>query len=504
MKSLLLISTLVLAASAMAQKPADATPAKPADSTSSASKPDDLVVTKHSITFQGSPLAYTATAGTLPIKNDDGDEEGKLFFVAYTKDGADPSTRPLTFAYNGGPGSSSMWLHMGCLGPRRVVLEKDGSMPAPPFKVTDNQETWLDKTDVVMVDAMGTGYSRLAKPDLSKKYYSMRGDIASFGEFIREYLAKNKRFSSPIFIAGESYGGIRTGGLSNYLLDHGIALNGAIIISGVMNFGTLDSGRGNDIPYISFLPTMAATAWYHKKCGNHYATVEECVADATKFADGEYTDALMRGSSMTPDQIKAVAKKMAAITGLNETYILNAHLRVNDGEFFKELLRDEGKTTGRLDARFTGQDAREVGDNPEYDPAEAAVTPVFNSMVNDYLERELNYSRDDRYRMNNYGGMGGWDFGTRGGYADVSDDLRQCLIQNPHMKLMMCYGYYDLACPFGGALYTVNHMDLQPSQMSRISWGYYPAGHMMYIDTPSREKLHKDIDAFYDKAMDGK
>jgi carboxypeptidase C (cathepsin A) len=236
-----------------------------------------------------------------------------------------------------------------------------------------------------MVDAMGTGYSRLAKPDLAKKYYSMRGDIAAFGEFIHEYLAKNKRFSSPVFIAGESYGGIRTAGLSNYLLEHGIALNGAIIMSGVMNFGTLDSGRGNDIPYISFLPTMAATAWFHHKSTNKYPSVEAAVADATKFADGEYTDALMRGSSMSPDEIKGVAKKMAAITGLSESYILNSHLRVNDGEFFKELLRDEGKTTGRLDARFTGQDAREVGDGPEYDPAESAVTPVFGSMVNDYL-----------------------------------------------------------------------------------------------------------------------
>jgi carboxypeptidase C (cathepsin A) len=490
MKSLLLISTLLIASVALAQKPDD----KPASG--------DIVVTKHTITFHGAPLAYTAATGTLPIRNDDGEVEGQLFFVAYTKDDADSATRPVTFAYNGGPGSSSMWLHMGCLGPRRVVLNSDGSMPAPPFKLADNQETWLDKTDVVMVDAMGTGYSRLAKPELSKKFYSMRGDIAAFGEFIREYLAKYHRFGSPLFIAGESYGGIRTGGLSNYLLGRGMALNGAVIISGVTNFGTLDSGRGNDVPFISFLPTMAATAWYHHKLGNKYSSVEAVVADAEKFASGEYSAALNAGSSMSMDKQKVVAKKMSSLIGLSESYILNSHLRIDDQRFFKELLRDEGKTTGRLDARFTGQDAREVGDGPEYDPSESAVTPVFGSMVNDYLERELNYSKDDRYRMNNYGS--GWDFGTRGGYADTSEDLRQALVQNPHMKLMFVCGYYDLACPEWGMHYTVDHMDLQQAQLSRISWGYYPAGHMVYIDTPSREKLHKDLDAFYDLALDGK
>ena len=495
MKLLLLIPSLLVASMALGQKAPDAP---------TTVKPDELVVTKHSINFHGSPMAYTATTGTLPIRNDDGDIEGQLFFVAYTKDDADPTTRPVTFAYNGGPGSSSMWLHMGCLGPRRVVLNDDGSMPAPPFKITDNEETWLNKTDVVMVDAMGTGYSRLLKSEQSKKYYSMRGDIAAFGEFIRSYLAKNKRFSSPIFLAGESYGGIRTAGLSGYLLDRGIALNGAVIISGVMNFGTLDSGRGNDVPYISFLPTMAATAWYHHKLGKKYSTVEAVVADANKFADGEYTDALMHGGSMSAAETKAVAKKMAALTGMSEQFILNNHLRVSEFRFFKELLRDEGKTVGRLDARFEGQDATEAGDGPEYDPSEAAVTPVFGSMVNDYLERELNYARDDRYRMNNYAGTGGWDYGIRSSYPDTSDDLRQALIQNPHMKLMFVCGYYDLACPFGGTHYTVNHMDLQPAQLDRISWGYYPAGHMLYIDKPSREKLHKDIDAFYDSALSGK
>lgn len=464
--------------------------------------PTEPVVTKHTMTFHGAPLSYTATTGLMPIRNDDGEIEGRLFYVAYTKDGEDPTRRPVTFSYNGGPGSSSMWLHMGCLGPRRVVLEKDGSMPQPPFRLEDNQETWLDKTDVVMIDAMGTGYSRPEKAELGKKFYGMQGDIAAFGEFVRAYLGKNHRYASPLFLAGESYGGIRTAGLSNYLLDHGIALNGAVIISGVTNFATLDAGRGNDVPFIGYLPSMAATAWYHHRLGNRYPTVDSLVREVEKFASGEYADALLEGSSMSPAKTKAVAAKVASYTGLSTQYVMNSHLRIRPREFFKEILREEGKTVGRLDSRFTGQDAREVGSGPEYDPAEAAVTPVFNSMVNDYLERELSFARDDRYRMNNYGGMGGWDYGRGGdGYPDTSEDLRQALVQNPHMKLMFACGYYDLACPYWGMHYTVNHMDLGPAQMSRISWGFYPAGHMMYIDSVSRVELKKDVDAFYDSAL---
>ena len=462
----------------------------------------DLVVTKHTITVHGSTLAYTATAGTLPIKDDNGELEGKLFFVAYTKDGADPGTRPVTFAYNGGPGSASLYLHLGCLGPRRIVLNKDGTMPAPPFRVTDNEETWLDKTDVVMIDAMGTGYSRLAKPEYGPKFYGVQGDLVGFGEFIREYLGKNHRFGSPVFLAGESYGGIRTAGLAGYLLNNGIALNGAIIISGVMNYGVISSGRGNDAPYIGFLPSMTAVAWYHKKLGNKFATVEDAVAASEKFCDGEYSHALMAGGSLSPAETKAVAAKLASLTGLSETFCLNSHLRIDDGEFFKELLRDQGKTIGRYDARFLGQDAREVGDSTDYDPSDSEITPVFNSMVNDYLERELNFESDDRYRMNNYGGAR-WDYGTRQGYADTSESLRQALVQNTHMKLMFVCGYYDLACPQWGTHYTVNHMDLGPAQLKRISWSYYPSGHMVYIDQTCREKLHKDIDAFYDSATVG-
>lgn len=453
-------------------------------------------VTKHTISVGGKTLNYTATAGTLPIRNDDGEIEGHLFFVAYTKDGVPSPTRPVTFAYNGGPGSSSAWLHMGVFGPRRVALNDDGSMPAPPYKLVDNQETWLESTDVVMVDAMGTGYSRPATAELGRKFYGLQGDIQAYGEFVRAYLNRYGRNKSPIYIAGESYGGIRTAGLSGYLTDRGIGLSGAIIISGVENFITLRNGQGNDVPFVGYFPSFAATAWYHKKLGSRYRTVEAVVADAERFAAGDYTLALMAGSSLSPQEKAKVAKRMGELCGLSETYLLRANLKVTPGAFFKELLRDRGQVTGRLDSRILGEDATDNGNGPEFDPSDAAITPPFNMLVNDYLSNELGLRVEDRYRLTNYGT--GWDYGPGGGgYPDTSGQLRQALQKNPHLRVLFACGYYDLACPFFAQKFTVNHMDLRPDQMARLSFQYYPAGHMLYIEKGSREKFKRDIDAFY-------
>ncbi|RYG24747.1 peptidase S10 [bacterium] len=454
------------------------------------------VVTKHSITVGGRPLAYTATAGTLPIRNDDGEIEANVFFVAYTKDGAELGTRPITFAYNGGPGSSSTWLHMGVLGPRRVAMNDDGTMPKPPFRVVDNQETWLESTDVVMVDAIGTGYSRPASAEAARKFYSMTGDIAAFGEFVRAYLAKSQRFNSPIYLAGESYGGIRTAGLAGWLTQRGIGLSGAIIVSGVENYITSRESRGNVVPYISFLPSYTATAWYHKKLGNRYPTVEAATADAEKFALGDYTTVLMAGTNASASDRNRAAQRLAALTGLSETYVKQANLKISPGAFFKELLRSEGKSVGRLDSRITAQDAVDTGVRTDFDASDAAITPPFYMAVNDYLSKELKVSMDDRYRLNNYGS--GWEYGlSGGGYPDTSGDLRDALARNPHMKVLFNCGYYDMACPYFGQKFTVGQMDLRPEQLARISFTYYPAGHMMYIEKGSREKLKRDIDAFY-------
>lgn len=464
-------------------------------------RPFGTFVTHHTITLHGQPLDYTATAGVIPIKSDEGEVEGQLFYVAYTKDGADPATRPVTFAYNGGPGSSSIFVHLGALGPRRVAMNDDGSMPQPPFHMVDNQETWLGDTDVVIVDAMGTGYSRLAKPDYGRLFYSVQGDIAAYGQFISSYLGMNRRFVSPVFLAGESYGGIRTAGLAGYLIDHGIALNGATIISGVENYLTLSPQRGNDVPYITYFPTYATTAWYHKRLSRaqEAKSVDQIADEAEKFAFGDYANALLMGTEMPKAQYDHIVRRAAELTGLSETFVRQSHLRIAPQRYFKELLRDKGLTIGRYDGRLTATDALEIGDRPEFDPSDAAVTPVFNSMAQQYLPTELGIKTDLEYRLNNYGG-GPWDFGTRNGYADTSEDLRRAFAKNPYMKLMFVCGRYDLACPFGAAHFTVNHMDLNPSQLANVSFAYFPAGHMVYIERSSREKLQRDVSNFYRSA----
>lgn len=453
-------------------------------------------VTQHSITIGGQKIGYKAIASHMPIRNESGELQGEMFFVAYIKDGEDPKTRPLTFAYNGGPGSASLWLHMGALGPRRVAMNPDGSMPKPPYHVVDNQETWLPSTDIVMVDAMGTGYSRLAKPDMGKQFFGVQADIRAFAEFVRAFLARYGRFSSPIYLAGESYGGIRTAGLSNALLGNGIALNGAIIISGTMNFGTLDAARGNDLPYIGFLPTLATTAWYHKKLSARLQkmTVEQVASEAEAFAGGEYASALMKGTDLTPEEEARIAKRISELTGIKESFVKDAHLRVSDWRFYKELLRESGQTVGRLDSRLKGTDAVEVGDGPDYDASGAATGPVFYASICDYLSNELNYKTEAKYRMWNTDG-GGWDQ-DQGAITDTTEALRQAMVQNPHMKLLMVYGWYDLACPFYAAKYSLRHMDLKKQALDRISWQYYTAGHMMYIEEASRIKLGKDVATF--------
>jgi len=456
----------------------------------------EYVQTKHSIQLGSGSLSYTATAGTLPIRNNQGEEEIRMFYAGYTKENAG-ADRPIIFAFNGGPGSASLWLHMGALGPKRAALNGDGSLPAAPYKLVDNKETWCEWADVVMVDAPGCGYSRLTKPEFGKKYYSVRGDAQAFSEFIRMYLTRNKRWSSPLFIAGESYGGMRVGILSKTLLDNGIGLAGAIIVSGTLNFGNLDAGRGNDLPYITYLPTYCATAYYHKKLSPRLMKdFKKSMAEAEAFASGEYAAALTKGDALTDVEKDKMAAKVAEYTGVSKTFVLRSHLRISDYRYYKELLRDEGKKIGRLDSRLTGTDANESGEGPETDPSSDAITPPIVSSLYNYLSTDLNYQTDVKYFP--YKPDGGWEFG--GGYADTSEDFRACLAANPHMKVMICCGYTDLACPYYAIQYTINHMDLPKAARSNIEWTYYMAGHMMYIDTASREKLHSDVGAFIKRA----
>src|SRR5437660_3096887 len=356
------------------------------------------VVTHHSITVGGKELRYTATTGMMPIKNREGETEARIFFMAYTLDGVENrSARPLTFSFNGGPGSASVWLHLGCIGPRRVPMNPDGTMPAPPYHLVDNQQTWLDQTDLVFIDPVGTGYSRIVRPEASR-FIGLNGDIESVGEFIRMYLVRNERWTSPLFLAGESYGTTRASALSGYLIDRGIAFNGIVLISTIMNFETTDFAAGNDLPYIMFLPSYAATAWYHKKLPRDLQSksVNQVAAEAEQWAANEYSLALGKGDRLQGAERQEAIAKLSRFTGLDKTFIENANLRVSLNFFRKELLRDEKRSIGRLDARFKGYDSSYVSAGPDFDASEAAIRPPYTSTFNNYVRSELGFKSEDR------------------------------------------------------------------------------------------------------------
>lgn len=464
-------------------------------------KPEpEPVVTHHQIRVGSRALTYTATTGRLPIKNVDGETEAYIFFIAYTLDNppGGAGKRPLTFSFNGGPGSSSVWLHLGAIGPRRVRMQPEGFMPAPPYQLEDNQYTWLDQTDLVFIDPVGTGYSRPAKKELGKKFWSLKGDIASVGEFIRLYLSRYQRWGSPLFLAGESYGTTRAAGLSGYLIEHGIAFNGIVLVSSVLNFQTLEFAKGNDLPYILYLPTYTSTAWYHKKlpADLQKQPLQQVLRQAEEFASGEYTLALPQGDRMTPEQRKKVVAALARFTGLSPEYLEESNLRVEHEHFTKELLRDQNRTVGRLDSRFTGLDLSGVSETPDFDPSMAAIRPPYTAMFNNYVREDLGYKSDLEYFI-----LGGffksWEWGNAGeGFPDVSEALRSAFAKNNYMKLFVANGYYDLATPFYATQYTLNHLNLDPSLRKNVTLGYYEAGHMMYIRQDSLEKLHADISKF--------
>ncbi len=449
--------------------------------------------TKHSITLPSRKVDYTATAAQLPLRNAEGDVECRMFYVAYTDDHANAKTRPVTFAFNGGPGSATLWLHMGGLGPVRAPMPDDGSLPQPPYSATANMDCWLDFTDIVFVDAPATGFSRLARADLGRKYFGVRQDIAAFTEFVRGWLVEHKRWSSPLFIAGESYGGIRGSGLSNSLFHSGIAVNGFISISGSNNFLTLDGMRGNDATYIGFLPSMAACAYYHHKLAAKYKSVEQVVAESTAWVDKEYGPALLRGNSLSVAEKDAVASRLSQFLGISKQYCLGSNLRVSEFAFFKELLREEGLSIGRYDGRLVAKEELTVGRQQANDPSDDAVTAPFYSSFNGYVTEELKVKTDLKYMI--FGDIGNWQ-SPEGSYPETSSDLREVLMANRFFRVLFACGYYDLACPFNASIYTVNHMGLDAESRSRVKFSYYPAGHMMYIEKVSRKKFHDDVKQF--------
>lgn len=459
-------------------------------------------VTHHKITVGGKVLAYTATVGHVPIKNEKNEAEAQMFYVAYTLDTKDSGKRPLTFAFNGGPGSATVWLHMGCFGPKRVKMLPNGFMPPPPFELEDNQDTILNRTDLVFVDAIGTGYSRALTAELGKKFWSVGGDIAAFGEFIRVYLQQNSRWTSPVFLAGESYGTTRAAGLSGYLVDHGIALNGIVLISTILNFETVSFTTGNDLPYVLYLPTYAMTAAYHHKLATELEQNPDALRkEVEQWAGSEYTQALQQGDALSATARQSVVDHLARYTGLSKRYIERSNLRVNLSQFDSELLREDGKTVGRLDGRFTGVNEDGNQQFADYDPSEAAIRPPYTAAFGNYVKQELGYQNDTTYYVLG-GGIGHWDYGLSGwsGFADTSAGLRHAFAKNPFMQVYVAEGYYDSATPYFAAEYTFNHMGLTNENHKNVARGQYKAGHMVYIDNESMDKLHHDVDALFDRA----
>ncbi|MFY9233601.1 MAG: hypothetical protein WAO58_03985 [Fimbriimonadaceae bacterium] len=468
---------------------------------------DEPVVTHHSIEVNGEPFHYTVTAGMMPLRDETGELEAGIFYMAYSKvsgpkDLVPDSKRPLMFSFNGGPGSSSVWLHLGAVGPKRVRLQDDGALPPPPYELVDNPHTWLEHTDLVFIDPVGTGYSRPAKKDGGEKYWGLKGDIESIGEFIRLFLTRSERWSSPLFLVGESYGTTRAAGLSGYLIEQGIAFNGIVLVSSILNLQTARFNKGNDLPYILFLPTYTATAWYHKKLRGS-RSLSASLKQVEDFASGEYMLALAKGNNLRPAERKSVVKKLAKFTGLSTEYVDNTDLRINIHMFCKELLRSQKRTVGRLDSRFKGIDANAAEARPEVDPSMTGILPPYTAMLNDYVRRVLGFKSDLYYRIFAEGKLHEkWDWGKASeGHPDTSEALRSALTRNPFMKVFVANGYYDLATPYFATKYTLSHLGLDPSLKGNLSTGYYEAGHMMYINTDELVRLKTDVSAFIGKAL---
>jgi carboxypeptidase C (cathepsin A) len=472
---------------------------------------DQLVETHHSIKIAGKKIDYTVTTGTMILKEEtsDRDKESEkikpkaaFFFAAYTRDGVEDKTRrPITFAFNGGPGSSSVWLHLGVVGPRRVHMTDEGFMPQPPFKLVDNEFSLLDVSDLVFIDPVSTGFSRPAEGQKAREFHGFQKDIESVGDFIRLYTTRYQRWTSPKFLIGESYGTTRSAGLSGYLQErHGMYLNGIMLISSILDFQTARFDPGNDLPYILFLPTYAATAFYHGRVRTR-KPLESFLKEVEKFASGEYTLALARGSSLPIRERTRIASELSRFTGLAVDYILRSDLRIEIFRFTKELLRDKNRTAGRLDTRFTGIDRDAAGENFEFDPSMSAITGPYTATLYDYVRGELNFESDLPYEILN-GKVWPWSYAqNENNYVNVAETLRKSMSNNPYLKVHVANGYYDLATPYYATRYTFDHLGLDASLQGNISMSYYPAGHMMYIHMPSLAELKNNLVEFIHSAL---
>ena len=508
---LLICLVLLTGPAAVADTPSDKpeptkkqdTDKKDSSKTDSAPEPS---ITHNTVTIDGTELAYTATAREMLLKADDGKKKARVFFVAYTKDGVeDTATRPVTFCFNGGPGSSSVWLHIGMLGPRRVVLPDEPVSSRPPHHVVDNPYSLLDRTDLVFIDPVSTGYSRPEKGEDKKQFHGYNEDISSVSQFIHDYTTEYGRWSSPKFLLGESYGGLRAAGLAGRLQErYRMYLNGVVLISAVIDFRTLSFSDDNQLPYALFLPSYTATAHYHGVLADDLQDLPltKVVRRSERFAMNEYLPALMKGDALKPEHRAKIVEKMARLTGLSPEYVERSDLRVPMWRFAKELLRDRGLIVGRFDSRYTGTDHDDAGEAFGYDPSAAATFGAFTSAMNDYLHRELKYRSERVYEILT-DKVQPWSYGNfENRYVNASESLSDAMTQNPFLKVFAACGYEDLATPQFGMQYSRDHLGLDESLRGNFRMGFYEGGHMMYIYGPSLAKLREDLIGFYRSALE--
>jgi len=465
--------------------------------------PPPPIVSRHEIPVQGATLQYETTFGLMPIQNAKGDIEATMSFSTYTAGesvGGDRS-RPLTFLFNGGPGSSSVWLHMGGIGPRRVRMEDDGAMPPPPFEIIDNELTWLEFTDLVFVDPVDTGYSKAANEELTKKFLSVDGDFELTGEFIRRYLTRYNRWSSPLFLTGESYGTFRSAGLAGNLVEKGIVFNGVILVSSVLEVGTLLFNSGDDLPYILFLSSYAATAWYHQALEPdlQHRPLPALLKEVEDWSTEQYSVALANGSALSDEKREEVVQRLARYTGISADLISQWNLRIAGPRFCNELLRSKGKTVGRLDSRHTGFDPESSTDNLAFDPSMSAIRPPFTAALNNYVRNELGYETDDEYQILR---RLEWSWGDRReGAPRTTAELQNAFANNPYLHLLVTSGYFDLATPYSATRHTLGRLRLDPGTRRQIRSLQYPGGHMIYVDSELMAQIKSDVSSFVADAL---
>ena len=472
--------------------------------------PEKTSVSHGSVDVGGKTVHYTATAGNVLIREDKEDKpEASVFYVAYTvDDNRKGSSRPVTFFYNGGPGSSSVWLHMGSLAPVRVESASATATAPPPYRLIPNQYSLIDKSDLVFIDAVGTGYSTPVGKAKGKDFWGVDQDLHAFAKAITRYVTINQRWNSPKFLFGESYGTTRSAGLVNMLQSQGMAFNGVVLLSSILNYAS--NSPGLDQNYIGSLPTFAAIAWYHDKVPNKPASMEAFVNEARTFATGEYASALARGQALTPAEEDAIAVKLGRYTGLSPQYLKESNLRVSQARYRKELLRDERRTVGRYDARYEGIDLDAAGENPEYDASDTAIAGAFTAAFNNYVESTLKWQNDVPYKTTSFDIIRDWDwkheqpgarFPQRQPY--VAGDLARAMRENPKLHVMSANGYFDLATPFFATEFDLGHMQLDPSLRGNLKFTYYPSGHMVYLNVDALARFKADLAAFYDQSLSG-